>query len=123
MIHAIPYDWKWQIAQLNTRGTQQGDKYWIEIIHETKALSKMIYRKFLPKIPIVENSFQQRWREDLRVNIDDEYLNNCFIQIHKCSISSNIRIFQFRPGKNNSVFPIPDRPIQNTPESKYFIAT
>ena len=67
LIHAIPNEWKQKFAQLNRRGIQQGynPKYWIEIIHETKALSKMFYMKFLPKIPKVENSFQQRWMEIL----------------------------------------------------------
>ena len=99
LIHALPKKWKQSIVNDIGHTDSHGlhvYKYWIDKINGKSKVPKMLYPLFIEKNIKVEVSVLRKWGEDLDQDIDYNYWKSCFEQIYQSSISSNIRIFQYK---------------------------
>ena len=97
LLQAIPKEWERKCLQSSTViSPLKPNLYWINKINGPGSPSRMIYLKLIEKIVSSDCIARVKWMEEFQVDIDNDYWQLCFKQIYSCTISSNLRIFQYK---------------------------
>ena len=94
VLQAVPKEWIRECT--GSAVNLDVNQYWLNKINMGRSPSKLLYWKLLENVVSMECKVRSKWMEDLHRDIDDDYWESCFKQIYSCTISSNLRIFQYK---------------------------
>lgn len=93
--HAIPREWIDQVVNTIDDNVGQKGSVYNSVISAEKP-SQIVYRTLIKDVTENPNNLIEKWSNELQVDMDNDFLHNCFSEIYASSIMTKIRNFQFR---------------------------